>query len=207
MGFQARNVETKLIVAARREDAALKGIAAIADAESFEQVTDLPKGEDRTWQVVGADGDIWPNGCCQWGVFDDCKAVLELCEPGSAIEFFDEDEFEFVRFARTEDGVREMSSEPHAYWDAAECMQVCVDVGGGARLKATALPESGAIAVDVERADGMGGQIAYVEKTPAAMRGEYPTAFHVFGYDGNVEDPARRVDFDPDGEAVAYPAR
>ena len=207
MGFSARNVETRLIVAACDEDAVLGKILEIANVAEIEQLTDLPKGGTREWQVCNEYGEVWPSAGCAWSTEDDCRKILEMCEPGSAIEYLNEDDFLFSRFERTTDGVKAMSSRPFAYWNIPEADSISVEAGDGFRINASALPNSRAIAIDVQRPDGLTGQIAYVERTPEAMRGEYRTEFHAFAYNGRDEDPSRCVDFDPDGEAVAYHPR
>ena len=207
MGFRARNVETRLIVAACDEDAVLGKILEIANVAEIEQLTDLPKGGTREWQVCNEYGEVWPSAGCAWSTEDDCRKILEMCEPGSAIEYLNEDDFLFSRFERTTDGVKAMSSRPFAYWNIPEADSISVEAGDGFRINASALPNSRAIAIDVQRPDGLTGQIAYVERTPEAMRGEYRTEFHAFAYNGRDEDPSRCVDFDPDGEAVAYHPR
>lgn len=207
MGFSARNIETKLIVSARNEDAVLGKILEIANVAEIEQLTDLPKGGTREWQVCNEYGEVWPSAGCAWSTEDDCRKILEMCEPGSAIEYLNEDDFLFSRFERTTDGVKAMSSRPFAYWNIPEADSISVEAGDGFRINASALPNSRAIAIDVQRPDGLTGQIAYVERTPEAMRGEYRTEFHAFAYNGRDEDPSRCVDFDPDGEAVAYHPR
>lgn len=204
MGFSARNIETKLIVAACDEDAVLGKILEIANAAQADQLTDLPKGETRTWQVCNEYGEVWPSAGCAWGTDDDCRRILELCEPGSAIEYLNEDDFLFNRFERTAEGVKAMSSRPFAYWDIPEPLSISVEAGDGFRINASALPNSRAIAIDVQRPDGLTGQIAYVERTPEAMRGEYRTEFHAFAYNGQDTDPSCCVDFDTDGDEVAY---
>ena len=204
MGFSARNVETRLIVAARNEDAVLGKILEIANVAEIEQLTDLPKGGTREWQVCNEYGEVWPSAGCAWGTDDDCRRILELCEPGSAIEYLNEDDFLFSRFERTAEGVKAMSSRPFAYWDIPEPLSISVEAGDGFRINASALPNSRAIAIDVQRPDGLTGQIAYVERTPEAMRGEYRTEFHAFAYNGQDTDPSCCVDFDTDGDEVAY---
>ena len=67
-----------------------------------------------------------------------------------------------------------------------------------------ATPFAGGISVDINLPDGKGGgQLAFIESTPAELQDDYPTPVHVFSYDGRDSEPVHRTDVHLDGDAMA----
>ena len=118
MGFIARNIESIFLLDQSDEEKAVARIEElIGDGARLEREESADADGARGWAPVQADDDAWPGGACRYDISCDVVAVLRECKPGSAVEYFDEDDYLLFRFEREERGVREMFCEPMGYWD------------------------------------------------------------------------------------------
>lgn len=86
------------------------------DADGFDE-TELPGGLTALTPIPENRWDeFWPEGRRQWGFADEAKAVLELCEDGSFVEWFNCDEFCFERLDREGGEIAYRSSDPYPSW-------------------------------------------------------------------------------------------
>lgn len=86
------------------------------DADGFDE-TELPGGLTALTIIPKNRWDeLWPEGRRQWDFADEAKAVLELCEDGSFVEWFNCDEFCFERLDRKGGEIAYRSSEPFPSW-------------------------------------------------------------------------------------------
>lgn len=86
------------------------------DADGFDE-TELPGGLTALTLIPKNRWDeLWPEGRRQWDFADEAKAVLELCEDGSFVEWFNCDEFSFERLDREDGEIAYRSSEPYPSW-------------------------------------------------------------------------------------------
>ena len=118
MGFYASHSDMLLLV--DKESLAEKKQAirdAVCDeADGFDE-TELSGGltaltliPEKRWD------ELWPEGERQWGFGDEAQAVLEVCEDGSFVEWFNCDEFCFERYEMADGEIAYRSSEPYPIW-------------------------------------------------------------------------------------------
>lgn len=121
MGFYASHSGYRLLVRAARLAEAEEAIRSILDGEGDEIVAQ--GGADGVLELDidprGALDEPWPEGGRTCSLEDQATAVLDQCEDGSYVEWFNGDEFVFERLEKAGgDAVRRIS-EPFASWHLA----------------------------------------------------------------------------------------
>lgn len=126
MSFYVSHSEIKLIVGLDGFDekrARILEIAGGGEGELFSSVPSLQEAE-ASWRENLVFDEVatsrfdgpWPEGMQSNSLDDDVRYVLELCEDGSYVEYFNDDEFMFVRAERRCGDVSSIFSEPLPYW-------------------------------------------------------------------------------------------
>lgn len=118
MGFYASHSDLLLLIdkgSLAEKKQAIREVVG-DDADGFDE-TELPGGLTALTPIPENRWDeFWPEGRRQWGFADEAKAVLELCEDGSFVEWFNCDEFCFERLDREGGEIAYRSSDPYPSW-------------------------------------------------------------------------------------------
>ena len=121
MGFYASHSAYRLLVRAARLAEAKEAIRSILDGEG-DEIAAQGRGADVLELDIdprGALDEPWPEGDRPYSLGDQASAVLEQCEDGSYVEWFNGDEFIYERLEKTGGETAWRISEPFASWHLA----------------------------------------------------------------------------------------